>query len=762
MQPSLEVVSRRPLQLLRAALSSLLLPALLMVASAAQARVHSNTQNRLPYGHYLADLTGDGVAEYLVVDGQNLYATESTFEAHGKLYARLPSPVKRLFTGHFGDPTREQVCTLHQDGMLRCYNVVAGPSLQLRFTQTSVVADDEHALVGDYDGNGVEDLLVYKPSTGQFRMYSVLSGRFAPMSNFNLGNLSNPAEFIGQQIRVGELHANASPRRDDLIVYDAGTGQVRRYSARTDANGQFTFWWAFTTGAVGKPTDELEVANVDGDTTEDIVFHDRATGTYRFFKAEYANGSLAPINTNYVPGQLFNGANATVVFAKLKSLPNEAGVARDDMIAYDSSTGTFVVSHARWSGFQYTYWWAFTQEPLKPSVDQDGDGISTRDELGAYDRDADGRSDVPLMWYGASPFVKDVFVEVDYMAAAPGDTVSHVFKPQAVDLAVAEMAKMGINLHVFVDQQLPYKANLGTAFNWQSDFDGLKDQYFTRARWPFFHYCIFGDDYGTKGSSGLSRNIPSSDFIVTLGGWDSSTVQNGSVTDQAGTFLHELGHNLGLLHGGSDSENWKPNFLSIMNYTYQFTGVRKDSQLQFLYSDVATGDLDESRLDENNGIRVSNHGNSYLAYVDYLGKWVGVNSAVDWNSNGRFDSSVRVNLNPSDATTVSVLKGTPNEYLLLQLAGGILGSTGPAVGVTDTEANPSRRFATILDDSTAGASGSLTSDERTVEVTRTQYLARIVPVLRDLPPLDLSKLPRRSQAFQPLAVKSAAKALALP
>ena len=40
--------------------------------------------------------------------------------------------------------------------------------------------------------------------------------------------------------------------------------------------------------------------------------------------------------------------------------------------------------------------------------------------------------------------------------------------------------------------------------------------------------------------------------------------------------MHELGHNLGLRHGGGDNTNRKPNFLSVMNYAFQLTGLTRD------------------------------------------------------------------------------------------------------------------------------------------------------------------------------------------
>ncbi len=71
---------------------------------------------------------------------------------------------------------------------------------------------------------------------------------------------------------------------------------------------------------------------------------------------------------------------------------------------------------------------------------------------------------------------------------------------------------------------------------------------------------------------------------MTLGGvkpngdpcWetDSNGFSVGNVQQQAGTFLHELGHTLGLFHGGDQALiNDKPNYLSVMNYAFQECSV---------------------------------------------------------------------------------------------------------------------------------------------------------------------------------------------
>jgi hypothetical protein len=50
--------------------------------------------------------------------------------------------------------------------------------------------------------------------------------------------------------------------------------------------------------------------------------------------------------------------------------------------------------------------------------------------------------------------------------------------------------------------------------------------------------------------------------------------------------MHELGHNLGFRHGGADNVNCKPNYLSVMSYSRQFSNL------------ISTRPLDYSRDDE--------------------------------------------------------------------------------------------------------------------------------------------------------------------
>lgn len=108
-------------------------------------------------------------------------------------------------------------------------------------------------------------------------------------------------------------------------------------------------------------------------------------------------------------------------------------------------------------------------------------------------------------------------------------------------------------------------------YDWTA-FQAIKATNFSPARAPVFHYALWAHNLGGLGTtSGIARpgsasDISGSDFIVSLGSFAGNV---GTTLQQAGTFMHELGHNLSLRHGGGDDLNYKPNFLSVMSYMFQ-------------------------------------------------------------------------------------------------------------------------------------------------------------------------------------------------
>ena len=330
-------------------------------------------------------------------------------------------------------------------------------------------------------------------------------------------------------------------------------------------------------------------------------------------------------------------------------------------------------------------------------VDSDGDGLPDDWEINGYSYNG---VFVNLPALGANPNHKDIFVEIDYMTG-------HRPRQSAIDMVRNAFANVpnglfaipnpdgadGITLHVDIDDEFPHVDQLGTngaaVYNW-TEFDSVKLSRFSEALSLSHHYCLFihnGPVSSGGPNSGIARGIPSSDFIVSLGSFPSGTFlgvpfgEGGSTNDQAGTFMHELGHNLGLLHGGFESlPNYKPNYLSVMNYTFQLGGLRINGASAFDYSRFELPQLNETSLDENVGLNggsgINNHGTSWFCGSSQ--QWTNnANGAINWNCNKTFiffddiESSVATDINKDSAHTVI---RSFNDWAHINFKGGLIGA----------------------------------------------------------------------------------------
>ena len=137
---------------------------------------------------------------------------------------------------------------------------------------------------------------------------------------------------------------------------------------------------------------------------------------------------------------------------------------------------------------------------------------------------------------------------------------------------------------------------------------------------------------GPRSASGHS-DIGGGDSAIALGLWPADDLagcqpdpsqpptaagycnnQMGTVQAQAGTFIHEFGHTLGLTHGATYYQhalnsppskptyglNCESNFLSMMNYQFQIRGFPEGPGVDF--SGQALQPLDETMLNEFSGI----------------------------------------------------------------------------------------------------------------------------------------------------------------
>ncbi|HEY5868420.1 MAG TPA: hypothetical protein VI542_23150 [Candidatus Tectomicrobia bacterium] len=291
--------------------------------------------------------------------------------------------------------------------------------------------------------------------------------------------------------------------------------------------------------------------------------------------------------------------------------------------------------------------------------DTDGDNLSDAAELF-------GSEGVDLRYFGTTPLHKDLFIEADYY---PG------LKP--ADAAIAQVVAAfanapvsnpdgisGIRLHIDVDQQIA-AADVDNDLNpvW-TDFDVIKNTYFEPRRSKLFHYALFANQYDGGGSSGISRGIPGHDFVVSLGTW---STPGGTVLQQAGTLMHEFGHNIGLRHGGNENENRKPNYLSIMSYNYQLVGLTIAGVGGNMdYSRLRIASVNEASLNEVAafaGIGGTTEAQLAPYGVRTCGTLLTGNAStnLDFDKDGVIEAVVATSLN-CDADAVDVFAASQNDW----------------------------------------------------------------------------------------------------
>jgi hypothetical protein len=299
-------------------------------------------------------------------------------------------------------------------------------------------------------------------------------------------------------------------------------------------------------------------------------------------------------------------------------------------------------------------------------------------------------NELPLHAWGARTGQRDVFVEVDWLnpsgrtgALDPG------ILPRREALERIEQVFRGRNLFLHFDTGALFHPAAGPS---PADFDlgggnqvpfactitlnnvsgatslyRLKAEHSDVRRRLAFHYALFGNALSdvtcANSGNGVSGNaeLGGNDLVVALGATGLTLGNqagiNRTINWQSATLMHELGHNLGLRHGGDEDVNWKPNYLSIMNYHYQYdglpvVGMSEGDRYFFDYASFgvctgAPGFTNVNTLQRNRnstpaswGLDYSN-GTSVTLNEAMLNESAGMgrpgSMPVDWNWNGTID-----------------------------------------------------------------------------------------------------------------------------
>ena len=371
---------------------------------------------------------------------------------------------------------------------------------------------------------------------------------------------------------------------------------------------------------------------------------------------------------------------------------------------------------------------AFSPTGTTEVADSDGDGFPDDWETpdGGVDTNGDGDPDLKLSDYGATSDRPDVFVQVGwtttrscafrYLCVGSTNRRPSLAALRNVQRAFADH---GVRLHVDAGPESLMNPDNGAtwgsrsragsieapalipgwnaqteSFDWKAAFDDYRQRLLPAERARLFHFALYVGQYNPQGSSGVSRSSTGSPFAGRDLIFARDVFQGGPNTlEESGTFMHELGHNLGLSHGGSVEEqsvNYKPNYPSVMNYAWQFSGTYKLSHLGLLdYSEGTLSPINEFALSETGGL------NPDAAAADIATKWSCPDRTykgplpsmlnVDWNCNGQIDvGTVGTNVNNPDEPgneddpTFGEMHDHDDWQSLIFDGGGALGGAGDA------------------------------------------------------------------------------------
>ncbi len=546
----------------------------------------------------------------------------------------------------------EEIVSLHDvSGKYILYSTTPPPRKDLWLFDGST-----HQVILAYDANRwfqavkiSDDYVVFQHSYGTLGngvfLYSIALGTITQLNDPDDGPSVNPPDIDYPFVVWQQFYTSA---KGTIVIYNIQTG-MRSYTAPgfPDHDG-----WADSMCRIGYPYVIFERRLRDDDRvllSQGVFVHDLRSGATSALQEGLGGRALGASEGNVLwqeylagqPGPLWFGDGNQKVRIRYTDAVEWAYFL--DGAELLGSTIRFMVKDE--DAIRYKHFIAIAE------ADTDGDGLPDSWETKGIDINGDGVIDLDLPALGADPRHKDLFVEVDRMAGVP-------FQRSALDIVRTSFANApvsnpdglnGIDLHIQIDEFVPFQEFIDDAF---TDFQAIKEdswgtvlernhatnaENILKAKKRAFRYCLFANKF-PSGSVGRGE-MPGNDFVVTMGGLPAAIQTEHEL---ATTFMHELGHNLGLNEGGGDDILFKPNYVSVMNYG--FGEFEEDWTGDLLIPDFSREvmlPLDESNLDETIGIvsRRTPDVWSFFGLTDPNGVHQGIERVLlnsqpcDWNGN---------------------------------------------------------------------------------------------------------------------------------
>ena len=546
---------------------------------------------RLPL---LADVNGDGYADFLYAS-PNEKLIDVSFNGHGlkplrgqRFLQYLPQPILSMCKiQHFGKPAT--VFILGIDGALtRARADENGDYTATSLGSLAGVKGKRWLLAGRLISTDRDDLAVVSPNGGVCLVDSQ-TGKSICQFKLSGGAVAAVAGDIDGDGRA-EL---ALQTKADVVLYRLGKTAQKLTSLRCPS-GQSA----------------LAMGDVNADGRADLLVNGCA-----FLGPDFKQSiSLDGWKSFSKPVQAF--------------LADINGDGRADVVVQHSGSDYYGSREA-----DCNVYLAYCQNDL----DWDDDGLSNVEETelrtDPLDRDTDydglldgwevhgfGGQDLAAM--GASPLHKDVFVmNVLQNGSSRGEIEQHM-----QDTVVPFFAKLpyknpdgtlGFAIHFTVVPLVQAKQTIGQG--WEQ----LADELFPRDRIGSWHWM---------------------EITGTSGGGQSSLLDDVGSTG-LDSWIHELGHQLGLTHSGKWGAS-SPTYTSLMNYAYccQFNGQL--ANIHFSTGELAALVLNEQRLPERISLPYEKLKSLSSKPYEFRMRPLGPSETwIDWNWNGTLDGKpVKANI----------------------------------------------------------------------------------------------------------------------